>query len=225
MCGERVCAHHIHLATQSPALEIKVYAECAVTQMDQQMVRTYLETQTVGRRCTNSTPLYEAFSTSLLTTLTNLDGHPLHCFRSIVCEPSCHPDTSVRLSAQHIRARNVFMRRDPSNIRLIVETVEDTEAHVPEVLRPHFIQKENGMTYVPLHDSTTSTSMVIEVFQCWQASTFASLEYASICHPEHKPTFGIRVSAIPTVQTAQTPSSLLAVTEQVVHFLDHLVYG
>lgn len=185
------------------------------------MVRTHLRLLS-GVHSTR--PKYRAIPTSLLTVSANLkDARTVQCYRSVLCEHVENPASAVRIFNQHVVGRDVFTMKAPHKCTLTLETVHDA-IETSDVVVPHAIQKENGTTYLPL-DHSLDPGTVIEVFQYWQASTFAELEHKSIVRPEHKPVYKIRVSQVAVNSTPHTPTTLYKATQRVVKLLDYLAYG
>ena len=226
-----IYSHHLTLS-DTHGTEIKLYAECVINNVDQQVIRTHLDSQSIGPLCKGLHPTYRSLSTSLQTVMAAssqsvlpelcVDGS-ICCYRSVLCEPTEDPTHSVQFSTQSIHLRHTVPLKHPTNSMLRIESVCDHQIH-KNIILPEYVQKENGTTYIPLQDNAQST-FIIEVFQIWRASTFAELEYKSISIPTNKERYGVRISAIPSSNITQTPQTLHNITTRLAKFLDLLVYG
>lgn len=239
MSLRETCRRHVQVARDTEC-EVKVFAECVVDFVDHQVVRTYLDSQSVGAKCQSLNPKYRPLDTSLLTVVTDLPNGALHSYRSVLAEPvgSACPSDRIQLSSQHIQARTVHSMKQPRHSTLTVETISDKKIP-PPLLNPRLVQKENGTTYIPLespaHEYASHPVIVVELFQCWRATTFAELERQSFSSATlkqsnsfasgPKDTYVVRVSAIPSEAIAQSETTLFQTAQRVVKFLDLLVYG
>ena len=219
--------HIVH--ARKPNCEIKVYVECTVNQITHEMIRTYLQQQSVGPCCTND-PTYRELPISLQTIYTKQSPQsntpPLCCYRSIICEPisdEIDPSDYVRFSTQQIVARD-RLPTSTKKCHAYVETVQ-TVNKPPSFVQPYYIQKENGFTYFPLED-TDEVSCVVEVYQQWRAPTFEMLESQVLSGPTQKCSkFGIRLTAILPTKHIQHTTQLQKILAQTLQYSDVLVHG
>ena len=226
-----VYKHHINVA-KTYGTEVKLYVECIISDVDQQVIRTHLDSQSIGPTCKGLHPIYRALPTSLLTVVAsttssipelNVDGS-ICCYRSGLCEETDNPQTAIQFSTQSIKSKHTIPLKQLTNSTLIIESVYDHYLVQNELITPQYVQKENGTTYLPIQD-TDQPMLIIEVFQVWKASTFAEVEYKSISIPTHKERYGIRVSAVPSSNFTQTPQTIHNTIQRLAKFLDLLVYG
>jgi hypothetical protein len=234
----QACAHHVNLATQHSG-EVKLYAECTVTHIDHRLIRAHLDAQSMGPKCQSLKPDYRAIPTSLLTVVgippahqpldSNLPTgliqlHPnqqICCYRSVLCERLEDPQAAVQISIQHVLARNPFSFKVPHNCTLMLETVRD-QVKASDLILPRYVQKENGTTYIPIA-AGIERAFIVELFQVWRESTFAGLEFKSATRQKGTvPVFRVRVTA---VSPLNTPSTLHALSQKLLNFIDLLVYG
>jgi hypothetical protein len=227
------CKHHIQTANASNG-DIKLYAECRVQPVEHQLIRAHLDAQSMGSGCQCLKPQYRAIPTSTML----VSGRPfiplgtvavqkqhICCYRSVVAEPLDDPTQAVHLSVQRVLARTPFTFDVPHQCMLTIETIQDNTNHA-DLIRPTFVQKENGAIYLPIHPAQTCP-FVIELFQVWRSPTFADLEKISMPGKSKEsedpaPVFGVRVSLVPTVST---DDDLYTCTQRLLKFIDLLVYG
>lgn len=238
---DEACDRHAETCNSLDGCDLKVYCECALSELEHQLVRKHLDSQSKGVACANLFPTYRALPTSLTTVAANgAGGTKLRCFSSVCAEPleegMCASDR-VRLAAQQIWSKSMHALKSPCRARMVFETVTSADLRDWQLfVAPEHIQKENGTTYIPLtaappgiaksgHAHVDAVPLVIEVFQCWRTGTFAAMEHESTFGAAPHKIFGVRVSAIPERGVFKTGVDIRRLATRIAQFVDILVYG